>query len=67
MRCFFTGRKYLMNYEILEWENTNLTYRSVLWNLRKKVLFITCCKQVTREIATPSLVVFAMTYKYALE
>ena len=61
MRCFFTGRKYLMKYEMLGWKNTNLTYRFVLWNLREKVLIITCCKQVASEIATPRFVVFAMT------
>ena len=48
-------------YEMLGWENTNLTYRFVLWNLREKVLVITCCKQVASEIATPRFVVFAMT------
>jgi len=41
-----------MNYEMLGWENTNLTYRFVLWNLIEKVLVIRYYKQVARENAT---------------
>jgi len=52
MWCFFTGRKYLMNNEMLCLENTNLTRGLILWNLREKLLVITCCKQVAREIST---------------